>query len=49
MGLLRQAFLAGYTDTNAFRTGRDLDRLRGRDDFRVLMMDMATPDSPFAR
>jgi hypothetical protein len=30
------------------RTDTDLDSLRARDDFRVLMMDLAMPAEPFA-
>jgi tetratricopeptide (TPR) repeat protein len=48
MGLLRQAAAAGYHDITALRTDRDLDSLRSRPDFQLLIMDLAFPDKPFA-
>src|SRR5262249_255480 len=46
---LRQAFLAGWKDVGHTNQDTDLDPLRPRPDFQVLMMDMAFPDHPFAR
>ena len=39
----------GYRDARARRTESALDPLRSRDDFRLLMMDLAMPADPFAR
>jgi hypothetical protein len=39
----------GYRNPDAYRTEDALDPLRGRDDFRMLMMDLAMPAEPFAR
>ena len=49
MALLHKAVAMGYRDADAFRGGGDLDPLRGREDFRLLAMDMAFPAEPFAR
>jgi eukaryotic-like serine/threonine-protein kinase len=38
----------GYRDADAFRNDDALDPLRNRPDFRLLMMDLAMPDDPFA-
>ena len=38
----------GQRSLGAFRTEDALDPLRGRDDFRLLMMDLAMPADPFA-
>jgi serine/threonine-protein kinase len=46
---LRRAFAAGYRNLNTFRTDTDLDPLRSRPDFQLLMMDLTMPDDPFAR
>jgi tetratricopeptide (TPR) repeat protein len=48
MALLRQAVGMGYRNLDAFRTEDALDPLRGRDDFRVLLNDLAFPTDPFA-
>jgi serine/threonine-protein kinase len=48
MGALTQAASMGDQDANALRTEPALDPLRSRDDFRVVMMDMAFPAEPFA-
>ena len=39
----------GYRNPDAYRTEDALDPLRGRDDFRLLMMDLAFPAEAFAR
>ena len=49
MDALRQAVAAGYRDFGSMRVNTDLDPLRDRDDFRLLMMDLAMPADPFAR
>jgi hypothetical protein len=48
MALLRRAVGMGYRNADDFRTEDALDPLRGRDDFRLLMMDLAMPAEPFA-
>jgi hypothetical protein len=48
MALLRKAVGLGYRLSYFFRTEDALDPLRGRDDFKVLMMDLAMPTDPFA-
>jgi serine/threonine-protein kinase len=48
VGVLRRAIAAGYRRLDAMRKDRDLDPLRGRSDFQVLMMDLAFPAEPFA-
>jgi tetratricopeptide (TPR) repeat protein len=48
IGLLRQAAAAGYHDLVCLRTDRDLDSLRSRPTFQLLLMDLAFPDQPFA-
>jgi serine/threonine-protein kinase len=49
MSLLRQAVAEGYRNTDAIRKEAALDLLRGRDDFRLLIMDLAMPTEPFVR
>ena len=49
MALLHKAIAMGYRSLDAFRTEDALDPLRGRDDFQLLMMDLAMPADPFAR
>jgi serine/threonine-protein kinase len=49
MAELRQAVVAGYRDLGWMQTDTDLDVLRGREDFQLLMMDLAMPAEPFAR
>jgi serine/threonine-protein kinase len=49
MALLRQAVGMGYRNAAAFCTEDALDPLRGREDFRLMMMDLAMPDEPFAK
>ncbi len=48
MALLRRAVAGGYRDFAHFRAEPGLDPLRSRDDFRLMMMDLAFPDVPFA-
>jgi tetratricopeptide (TPR) repeat protein len=48
MALLRRAVAMGYRSPSAFRTDDALDPLRSRDDFQLLMMDLAMPTEPFA-
>jgi tetratricopeptide (TPR) repeat protein len=49
MGLLGKAVGMGFRTPNAFRTEAAFGSLRDRDDFRLLMMDLAMPADPFAR
>jgi hypothetical protein len=47
MAVLRQAVSMGYRNPDAYRTESALDPLRNRDDFRLLMLDLAFPAQPF--
>jgi hypothetical protein len=38
----------GYRNLDAYRTEDALDPLRDREDFKLLMMDVAMPAEPFA-
>jgi hypothetical protein len=49
MHVLRQAVAAGYRDLTWMRIDTDLDPLRSRPDFQLLMMDLAFPSDPFTR
>ena len=49
MALLRQAVGMGYRGLVGYRTETALDPLRDRDDFRLLMLDLAFPGEPFER
>ena len=49
VGLLRRAARAGHLVPGKLRVDSDLDPLRRRDDFRLLMMDLAFPAEPFAQ
>jgi hypothetical protein len=49
MALLREAVGRGYRSHAFYRHEDALDPLRGRDDFQLLMMDLAMPAEPFAR
>jgi tetratricopeptide (TPR) repeat protein/tRNA A-37 threonylcarbamoyl transferase component Bud32 len=48
MALLGRAAGLGYRDSDRYRAETSLDSLRERDDFRLLMMDLAMPAEPFA-
>jgi serine/threonine-protein kinase len=47
METLRRAIAAGYKHLPNIRTDTDLDVLRPREDFKLLMMDLAMPADPF--
>ncbi len=49
MALLRQAADMGYRNPGVFHTETALDPLRGRDDFRLMVLDLEFPREPFAR
>jgi eukaryotic-like serine/threonine-protein kinase len=49
MESLRDAVAGGYRKYAIMRTDSDLDPLRSRRDFQMLLMDLAFPDEPFAR
>ncbi len=44
---LRRSLAAGFGNLAKFREDTDLDSLRGRDDFRLLLLDIAMPADPF--
>jgi serine/threonine-protein kinase len=46
---LRRAVAAGLQDLAFMRRDSDLDPLRSRPDFQLLMMDLAFPEEPFAK
>ncbi len=46
---LRRAVAAGLHDLAFMRRDPDLDALRSRSDFQLLLLDLAFPDDPFAR
>jgi hypothetical protein len=48
MALLRKAVTLGYRTLDSYRASDILDVLRNRDEFRLLMLDLAMPDDPFA-
>ena len=48
MTLLRRAVASGHRDFAHCQAEPGLDPLRSRDDFRLMMMDLAFPDVPFA-
>jgi tetratricopeptide (TPR) repeat protein len=48
MGWLREAISAGYRILNIMQSDTDLDALRSRIDFQLLMMDLTIPAEPFA-
>ena len=49
MEMLRRAVAAGYWDVAWMRRDPDLDPLRSRADFQVLLLDLAFPADPFTR
>jgi tetratricopeptide (TPR) repeat protein/tRNA A-37 threonylcarbamoyl transferase component Bud32 len=49
MADLRRAFAGGFRMLSLISFDHDLDPLRSRPDFRMLMMDLTFPDEPFAR
>jgi serine/threonine-protein kinase len=49
MQSLHRVVAAGYRNVAVMRKDHDLDSLRSRDDFKLLMMDLEFPDAPFAR
>ena len=49
MAILRRAVAGGYRDVDHLRVEPGLNPLRTRDDFQLLMMDLAFPAEPFAR
>jgi serine/threonine-protein kinase len=49
MALLKEAAAMGYRNPDYYHIESALDPLRGRDDFRLLMLDLAFPAEPFAR
>jgi hypothetical protein len=48
MAVLRKTVAMGYRGLDRFRADDALDPLRSRDDFRLLLMDLAMPTDPFA-
>jgi hypothetical protein len=49
MGVLRRAIAAGYREVDWMQRDPDLDPLRSRPDFQLLMMDLAFPAKSFAQ
>lgn len=49
METLRRAVAAGFRHLAHMQTDTDLDPLRGREDFQLLMMDLTFPADPFIR
>ena len=45
---LRRAIATGYRKLALIQTDPDLDQLRSRPDFQLLMLDLAFPAEPFA-
>jgi eukaryotic-like serine/threonine-protein kinase len=48
MDCLRRAIAAGWNQAGVMQFDTDLDPIRDRPDFRLLMMDVAMPSDPFA-
>ncbi len=46
---LRRAVAAGFRDIGFMRRDTDLDPLRGRADFQMLLLDVGFPKNPFGR
>jgi hypothetical protein len=49
MALLRKAVEGGHRDAHFIASDPDFELIRSRDDFRMMMMDLAFPIEPFAR
>jgi hypothetical protein len=49
MAVLHEAVVAGYRNLTWMRRDPDLDPLRARTDFQLLLTDLAFPAEPFAR
>ena len=49
MQCLRTAVARGFGGAGWMRIDPDLDSLRSRPDFQLLLMDLAMPDNAFAR
>ena len=49
MSTLRRAIAKGFRTRDHMAKDTDLDALRSRRDFQLLMLDLAFPSSPFAR
>jgi serine/threonine-protein kinase len=49
MQWLHHAVAAGYRNVALMQRDPDLDPLRSRPDFQLLLMDLQFPDDPFAR
>ena len=49
MESLHRAVAAGYRQAAQMRADSDLDPIRARPDFQMLMLDLAFPAEPFAR
>ena len=47
MALLHQAAAMGYRNPGVYRTETAVDAIRGRDDFRLLLLDISFPRDPF--
>ena len=47
--VLREATKGGFVDVDHMKADPDLDPLRARPDFQLLMMDLAMPTNPFAQ
>jgi serine/threonine-protein kinase len=45
---LRRAVASGFRELDLIRTDPDLDPLRARQDFQMLLLDLALPNEPFA-
>jgi hypothetical protein len=48
MALLQKAIGQGFRTYETYHTEDALDPLRGREDFKLLMMDLAFPAEPFS-
>jgi hypothetical protein len=48
MEALRESIAAGYRDLNHIEADTDLNILRSRPDFQLLLLDLAFPEKPFA-